>query len=126
MHSHGTAAVVAAFDPTSSALLSGDFDGVLRVGSVTDAEPHVLFATSPVSLAISPDGRWVAVGGDKVLQLWPFPDTSRPPLHTLPHDQLLAKLRSFTNLRVLPDDESTTGFSIRIEESPGWDGVPTW
>jgi len=28
------------------------------------------------------------------IRLWPMPDLSKPPLHTLPHEERLAELRS--------------------------------
>ncbi len=37
------------------------------------------------------------------LRLWPMPDFTRPPLHTLPHGELMQALRALTNLRVVPD-----------------------
>ena len=55
-----------------------------------------------------------------------MPDLSKPPLHTLPHDELLAKLRSLTNLRAVPDPASDTGWKIEIGPFPGWADVPTW
>ena len=55
-----------------------------------------------------------------------MPDLSKPPLHTLPHDELLAKLHSLTNLRAVRDPASSTGWTIEIGPFPGWRDVPTW
>ena len=78
-------------------------------------------------VAISPDLRWVAsTGEDNTLRLWPMPDLSKPPLHTLPHDELVAKLKSLTNLRAVRDPTSATGWKIELGPFPGWKHVPTW
>jgi WD40 repeat protein len=78
-------------------------------------------------VALSPDGRWVATSGeDNTLRLWPMPDLSKPPLHTLPHDELVAKLKSLTNLRVVRDPRSPAGWKIDLAPFPGWKDVPTW
>ena len=55
-----------------------------------------------------------------------MPDLSKPPLHTLPHNELLAKLESLTNIRVVRDDESPTGWKQVIGPFPGWATVPEW
>lgn len=55
-----------------------------------------------------------------------MPDLSTPPLHTLPRDQLIAKLESLTNLRVERDDDSPTGWTIEVGPFPGWETLPTW
>ena len=76
---------------------------------------------------VDPLGRWVASGGeDGTVRIWPMPDLSKPPLHTLPHDELLAKLKTLTNLRVVRDEESATGWKLTHEPFPGWETVPTW
>ncbi len=103
-------------------------DGVL-VGRLSGDAAHLLVGhEGPVSgVAVSPDGRWVATSGqDNTLRLWPMPDLAQPPLHALPHDELLAKLKSLTNLRVVRDPKSPAGWKIDIAPFPGWKDVPTW
>jgi len=51
---------------------------------------------------------------------------SQPPLHTLPHADLLAKLKSLTNLRVVRESESSSGWKVELGPFPCWRTVPTW
>jgi DNA-binding winged helix-turn-helix (wHTH) protein/WD40 repeat protein len=127
--SFGDCVRVVALDPTGTVAVTGDADGVVRVGRVAGGEPHLLAGHDGAieSVAVSPDLRWIAsVGSDTTLRLWPMPDLEKPPLHTLPHDQLIAKLHSLTNLRAVRNDESSTGWKIEIGAFPGWETVPTW
>jgi hypothetical protein len=55
-----------------------------------------------------------------------MPNLSKPPLHTLPHNELIAKLHSLTNLRAVRDPNSSTGWTIELDPFPGWKNVPTW
>ena len=55
-----------------------------------------------------------------------MPDLSKPPLHTLPREELIAKLKTLTNLRVVRDSESATGWKLTHDPFPGWETVPTW
>jgi hypothetical protein len=55
-----------------------------------------------------------------------MPDLSKPPLHTLPYDELMAKLHTLTNLRVVEDPASPTGYRLDIGPFLGWKDVPTW
>jgi len=76
---------------------------------------------------VSPDGKWIAsIGWDLTIRLWPMPDFSRPPIHALPRDELLAKLRSLTNLRVVEDPDSLSGWKVEVGPFLGWETVPTW
>ncbi len=116
-------------DPSGTVAATGSIDGSIRVGRVDGGEPHLLLGhTGNVfTVAISPDLRWVAsAGDDNTVRLWPMPDLSKPPLHTLPHDELLAKLHSLTNLRAVRDPASDTGWKIELGPFPGWRDVPTW
>jgi WD40 repeat protein len=109
--------------------IAGGIDGLIKVVRTDGGDVHLLAGhEGPVtSLAISPDNEWIASSGeDKTLRLWPMPDLSKPPLHTLPHDELLAKLKSLTNLRAVRDGESSTGWKIEVGPFPGWAKVPEW
>jgi WD40 repeat protein len=110
----------------------------LRVGSVEGEDPHYFVAPdlAPATeraalvgwerLEFSPDGRWIADCLGSNVVLWPVPDVTQQPLHTLPHQELVAKLRSLTNLRVVQDPESATGWTFAVDLFPGWETVPTW
>jgi hypothetical protein len=55
-----------------------------------------------------------------------MPDLSKPPFHTLPYDESMAKLHAQTNLRVVEDASAATGYKLDIGPFPGWEDVPTW
>jgi WD40 repeat protein len=127
--SFGDCVRMMALDPGGTVAVTGDAEGVIRVGRLTGGEPHLLAGHEGAIeyVAVSPDLRWVAsAGSDGTLRLWPMPDLEKPPLHTLPHQELLAKLRSLTNLRAVQDPESSTGWRIEIGPFPGWKEIPTW
>jgi WD40 repeat protein len=126
--SHGYV-TVAALDPTGTLVASGTADGTIRVGPVSGGEPHYFFGhEGPAwTVGFSPDGRWlVSAGSDKKIRMWPLPDPQERPFHTLPREELLAKLRALTNLRAVPDPSSATGYMIEAGPFPGWAGVPAW
>ncbi len=116
-------------DRSGTVAATGDRDGLVRVGRLADGEPHILAGHEGTVqfVAISPDLKWVASSGeDNTLRLWPMPDLDRPPLHTLPHGDLLATLRSLTNFRAVRDPAAPNGWRIEIGPFPGWRHVPTW
>jgi WD40 repeat protein/tRNA A-37 threonylcarbamoyl transferase component Bud32/plasmid maintenance system antidote protein VapI len=126
---HGTRLSVAAqFDPSGRVIVTGDIDGVVRVGPVSGEEPHLLLGHKGMvsSVAVSPDGRWIASATEESIRLWPMPDVTKPPLHTRSHDELLAKLDTFTNLRAVRDETSSTGWSLEVGPFSGWETVPEW
>jgi WD40 repeat protein len=130
--SHGNRVLAAALDPSGTIVVTGDEQGAVRVGPTDDGEPHLLLGHSEAvnyrgsSLAVSPDGRWIASAAGSEIRLWPMPDLSKPPLHTLPREELIAKLETLTNLRVVRDEESPTGWKVEVGPFPGWATVPEW
>jgi WD40 repeat protein len=117
-----------ALDPADRFLVTSG-EGLIRIGRISDEQPHIVFAHDvPVrSVAVSPDGRWIAsVGMDAKIRLTPVPDLAKPAPHTLPYDQFLAKLKSFTNLRAVPDPASSNGWKLEVGPFPGWEKVPEW
>jgi len=126
---HGNRVLSVALDLSGNVAVTGDVDGIVRVGPVSGEEPHLLpgHEDTIYTLAVDPNGRWIASGGgDRTVRLWPMPDLSEPPLHTLPREELIAKLKTLTNLRVVRDEESTTGWKLTHDPFPGWETVPTW
>jgi WD40 repeat protein len=117
-----------ALDPTGRILVSGGPDGVVRVGPATGEEPHLLFGhTGPVvTMAVSPDGRWIASASHDSVRLWPMPDVTKPPFHTLPYEELMVKLGALTNLEVVGKPSSPTGYGVEVGPFPGWAEVPEW
>lgn len=116
---------------STSVIATGHSDGEIRVGPISGgSEPHLLLGhEAEVFATISPDGQWVVSGSaDDTVRLWPMPNLSKPPLHTLPYDELMAKLKALTNLRAVQDEESHTGYTIEPDFTAyrGWAEVPEW
>ena len=98
------------------------------VGPASDEEPHLLLGHGFGYVYVSPNHRWIASRGadQSTIVLWPMPDFSTPPFHTLPREELIAKLKGLTNLRVAEDPESPSGWKVEVGPFPGWETVPTW
>jgi WD40 repeat protein len=119
----------AAFDPSDRLLATGSADGTIRVGPADGDAPYLLLGHKGLiqSLAFSPDGHWLASSADDgTIRLWPVPEVTKPPMHTLPLDVLLAKLRTHTNLRAVADPASPNGYKLEPGPFPGWTTPPEW
>jgi len=120
------------FDPVADIAVSGHPDGELRVGQLFSEEYHLLLGHQEgyaMTEAISPDGKWLAsLGADGAAYLWPVPDLSKPPFHTLPYDELMARLNALTNFRAVTNEDSHTGYTIEPDFTAyhGWAEVPEW
>jgi WD40 repeat protein len=125
---HGSEPFCGALDPSGRIVVTGDMDGVVRVGPSSGEEPHLLYGhTGPVTaLAVSPDGSWIASASNDSVRLWPMPDVTKPPFHALAYEELMARLRALTNLEVVEDETAATGYRPEVGPFPGWETVPTW
>jgi WD40 repeat protein len=126
--SHGDSVTAVAMDAEGTIAITGDERGVIRVGQISGEEPQLLLGSPGEiwDLAVDPKGRWIASAAGAELRLWPMPDLSKPPLHTLPREELIAKLKTLTNIRVVRDPDSATGWKLTHDPFPGWETVPTW
>ena len=125
---HGAEVVFADWDPSGQRVVTGGRDGIVRVGPMTGEEPHLLMGHEGTirHVTVDPAGRWVgSAGDDGTVRLWPMPEG--PPIHTLPHEELLERLRSLTNYRVVADPTSPSGYALKAEPFAGWSQKPpTW
>jgi WD40 repeat protein len=126
--SHGESLTSVAIDPTGTIVATCGGDGIVRVGPATGEPPHLFMAhEGGALLAVSPKGDWVASSGvDATVRLWPVPDLSKPPVHTLPLAELLARLKAQTNVRVVADAAAPGGYRTEVGPFPGWAVVPEW
>jgi serine/threonine protein kinase len=76
------------------------------------------------TVAIDPRGRWIAAAHAGMVTLLPVPTDPLP--MDLPHDQYLAWLRSLTNLRLVEDPDSDTGYELVGRNVPDWSHPPRW
>jgi hypothetical protein len=108
-------------------VLSLDSQGGILVGPATGEDPHLVLGREEGSVNMSSDGRWIASRrADNAIVLLPTPDLSKPPLHTLPREELIAKLKTLTNLRVVEAPDTPSGWKLDIGPFPGWEAVPEW
>ena len=109
-------------------------DGSISVASREDGKPHLLIGHEGIVADVIPirdsrDLQWIlSTAEDGTIRLWPMPDLEKPPLHTLPHGALMAKLQALTNLRAVPDEDEVTGYRLEADFAAyrGWAQYPTW
>ncbi len=130
--SHGSSCLGVALGPEGRVAVSVDGpegrDGAVRVGPVTGEEPHLLLGhEGPVwEVTVSPNGGWVASAGqDNSIRIWPMPDVTLPPLHTLPRAELLDRLRWLTNARVVAAADSSGEDRVRWLPVRSWPQYPS-
>ena len=126
LETHGNQVTSVAWDLSGRLVVTGSRDGVVRVGPVTGEEPHLLFGheAGVPDVEVSPGGEWIASASeDGTVRLWPLPLEERP-FHTLPHGELLGRLRSFTNFRVVRDPAMAGGYRLDFEPFTGWKRKP--
>ena len=122
-------AEVVALGPKGEMVAAATRDGVIQIARLSGGEPHYLFGHPkvPRSLTFSPDGKkLVSPHEGGTIRVWDVPDLSEPPLQTLPYEELMARLAAITNLQVVPDPESSTGYKLELGPFRGGETAPSW
>ena len=128
IHTHGNRVFSVAFDPSGTKLVTGDLDGIVRVGSTKDEIPHLLIGHHGriADIAVSPDGKWIASTqwDAPEVRLWPMPQGE--PFNALAYPEFLDRLSALTNMRVVASKNSSTGYDIKYAPFPGWEKMSNW
>jgi WD40 repeat protein len=126
LSTHGADVGSIAWHPSGTQVVTGGKDGIVRVGAVNGDEPHLLIGHEAAvwSVDVDPEGRSIAsTGEDGTVRLWPMPGQG-PPLHAWPLADLLDRLRSLTNYRIVEDASSASGYRVDIVPFTGWSRTP--
>jgi WD40 repeat protein/predicted Ser/Thr protein kinase len=118
--SHGNRVFCVAFDPRGTRLVTGDFDGIIRVGPMNGETPHLLLGheSAVKDIVVHPGGHWIASTDFRsVVRLWAMPQGK--PLEALSYNEFLDWLSELTNLRAVQDASSPTGYRIRYVHFAG-------
>ncbi len=119
--SHGNRVFCVAFDPGGTRLVTGDLDGIVRVGPMTGETPHLLLGhgTTVHDVVVHPGGQWIAsTASDSVIRLWQMPQGK--PLNSLPYNEFLNHLRAMTNVRAVANTNSPSGYELQYQPLSGW------
>ena len=128
LEGHGDEVSRSDWQPAGDLVVTPSCDGTIRVGPMTGEEPHLLLGHERMvwDVKVHPKGQWIASAStDGTVRLWPMPQGQ--PFHTLPYDELLERLRSLTNYRIVEDEEVPSGYRLDFEPFAGWNREPpTW
>ena len=114
-----------ALDTTGTVAVTGDNSGSTASAGLT--VPHLISSPVTTERSSTSPSRPTFAGSPRSVPTPPFasgpcPTSRQPPLHTLPHDELIAKLKSLTNLRAVRDEESSTRLEDRGRPDPRMGG----
>lgn len=119
---HGNRVECIAFDPNGTKLITGDADGLIRVGPLTGETPLLLYGhqSSIVDIQVHPNGKWILSGEEKhpIVRLWRMPQGE--PLQSLPLQEFQNALQKKTNVRVVPDENLPGGHRNEPAPFQGW------
>jgi serine/threonine protein kinase/WD40 repeat protein len=113
--SHGNRVFCVTFDPEATRVITGDIDGVVRVGPITGEIPHLLLGHSNKikDIAVDLSGKWIAsTEFDSFLRLWPMPKGKSP--EATSHEEFLRYVRAQTNVRLIREKDS---YNIQYQTS---------
>lgn len=122
IQSHGNRVYSVAFDPKATQIVTGDYDGVVRVGPINGETPILLLGHDGVvgDVAVDPYGKWILSSAlnNPTVRLWRMPDGN--PLQALSAEEFENSIREKTNLRVIADERLPAGYRTQLAPFPGW------
>lgn len=126
IYSHGNRVNCVVFDPAATRIITGDDDGIVRVGPITGESPHLLLGHDGGigDVAVDPSGQWIASIGGSGARLWRMP--AGKPFDSLAYADFLNRLRQLTNVRAVPDKNSPTGYRTAYATFTGWEKFVDW
>lgn len=116
-----------AIDPAGEVVVSGGKQGVICVSGRSGGEPHLLYGHQGMvrSVAISPDGLWIASGSqDTTVRLWRVPTGT--PVQVLSLRRFLDVMYQNCNYTYVKNPEAATGFDTVIRPFGGWAKFPEY
>jgi serine/threonine protein kinase len=81
-----------------------------------EREARALASLNPRHASFHPGGEWLATSNLRTVTFWP---TRQPRSY-------LRVLHELTNLRVVDDAQSSSGYRLEVGPFPGWQTSPTW
>ena len=121
IQSHGNRVECVAFDPAGTKLITGDTEGVVRVGPINGGTPNLLYGHKygVRDVVVHPRGEWIlSTEFGPTARLWRMPQGK--PLHLLPAADFMKVLREATNVRVISDESLAAGYRIELAPFTGW------
>lgn len=124
--SHGHRVQSLAFDHQGTRIITGDADGVIRVGSITGETPTLLLGhqLGVHDIAVSADDQWILSIEDNphpIVKLWRMPQGHEKPMQSFSASEFKDAIRKMTNVRVEKDDALPVGFRTTLDPFPGWE-----
>lgn len=118
--SHGNRVFSVAFSQDGTKIITGDIDGIVRVGSIKGDIPYFLLGHKGLvsDIVVHPSGSWIATSADDAVRFWLMPKGNA--LNSLAHDDFLKHLRTLSNVRAVQDQRSPTGYRIEYPPFSGW------
>lgn len=124
----GTKLSHAALDENGENVVTGGQFGEVQFGPTKgDQPPHLLLGHEGLVFEVAfafDDQQILSAGVDGTIRVWPVPEGR--PFDTLSYEELLDRLRSVTNYRVVEDASTSTGYRLEAEPFKGWAEVPEW
>lgn len=120
--SHGNRLICLGFDRTGTKLVTGDAEGVVRVGPITGETPLMLLGNeaSVKDISVDASGKWILSTAGKDVKLWRMPEGNEKPLQSFSTMEFQKAIREMTNVRIVADETQPIGYRTKLDPFTGW------